>query len=144
MLKLTTPNEPGFYMPFVREPDGSLEILPDVREFLSKHPHHVVRNLKGDIVKLDLTQETFEPKSFADYFLYVFEHAFVRDPEKSIMVFNFLPDTPFPCSVCGEETHEYYPEPLQSKDAKEDVIIYAICEECWEDTHIAHIVGHDE
>lgn len=144
MIKLTTPNEPGFYMPYIREPDGSLELVPDVQFILDRYPDHVVKNLKGDIVKGDFSKEHFRPKSFADYFLYVYEHAFVADITKSVAVMTFMADTPQPCGVCGTPTSEFYPEPFQKNSKTEDAIIYAVCEDCWDDTHLAHVVLRDE
>lgn len=129
-------------MPFIRNEDGSLEMTPDVDAVLRKYPHNVIRNLKGEIVRSNLN-ENFEPKSFADYHLYVFEHAFIGDIEQSVMVLSFMPEEPSPCGVCGMPTTEIYPEPLQDYKPKEEVIIYAICEECWEDTHLAHLIGEE-
>ena len=109
------------------------EPISNIKEFLEQFPHYVIRNLKGKLINFDV-DKPYVPKSFADYFLYAYEHAFETDTDAAILVINFVPKDEQPCGVCGKPTKDLCPEPLPKTSEQEAV--YAVCDDCWEDTHL--------
>lgn len=137
-----TKYEKGVYVCYLRSKEGHpiKQVSPDV--FL-KLENPVIRNIKGEYVKFPSDPGEFKPRCFADYYLYVFEHAFDTDIDNAIMTISYELLNSVSCTVCDAPTWNYYLEP-DFHDKNDDVILYAICDNCFEKTHIAKAIKEDE
>lgn len=124
----------GHYLCFEKDIQDNISpvFVPDLENIIHTT---TIRNMLGEKVTLNLEADTVTPAKFADYYLYVFNDDVTTDPAKAshILMFNSITEI-YHCCSCGVETEDYYLDPSKTYNAGEDVLLYPMCEECWDST----------